>query len=170
MAVNGPATSQQIGFEKLKRAANIDVTYVPFPGGGPATNALLGEHVTSLFVNYPSAAEQFKAGKLRTLAVASRSRIETLPELQTIIESGFPTFEEEDVWFGLVAPARTPEEQLSQLARWFTAAIETPEIKSKLAVQELYPVGLCGAEFGAYLRKQYDIYGRIIRDANIKAE
>ena len=151
MAVNGPATSQQIGFEKLKRAANIDVTYVPFPGGGPATNALLGEHVTSLFVNYPSAAEQFKAGKLRVLAVASRARIESLPELPTIIESGLPSFEEEDVWFG-------------------TAAIGTPEIKSKLAVQELYPVGLCGAEFGAYLRKQYDIYGRIIRDANIKAE
>jgi len=170
MAVNGPATSQQIGFEKLKRAANIDLTYVPFPGGGPATNALLGGHVSSLFVNYPSAAEQFKAGKLRMLAVASRARIETLPELPTIIESGLPNFEEEDVWFGLVAPARTPEESLSQLARWFSAAIKTPEVKSKLAVQELYPVGICGAEFGSYLRKQYGIYGRIISEANIKAE
>ena len=79
MAFNGPATSQHIGFEKLKRAANVHLTHVPYPGGGPAVNALVGQHVTSLFVNYPSVGEQVKAGTVRALAVASRRRIETLP-------------------------------------------------------------------------------------------
>ena len=69
-----------------------------------------------------------------------------------------------------MAPAKTPVEQISQLARWFTAALQFPDIKSKLAVQELYPVGMCGADFAAYLDNQFDNYGRIIREANIKAE
>jgi tripartite-type tricarboxylate transporter receptor subunit TctC len=169
MAFNGPATSQHIGFEKLKRAANIHLTHVPYPGGGPAVNALVGQHVTSLFVNYPSVAEQLKAGRLRALAVASRTRIETLPDLPTIAESGYPDYEE-DVWFGLVAPAKTPTDIVSQLALWFAAAVQAPEIKEKLLVQELYPVGTCGADFAAYLRQHYDEYGRAIRDSNIKAE
>ena len=70
----------------------------------------------------------------------------------------------------MVAPAKTPKERISQLAGWFTAAMKVPEVKAKLAVQGLYPVGICGADFGALIRKQYDEYGRIIREANIKAE
>ncbi|MFL5002955.1 MAG: Bug family tripartite tricarboxylate transporter substrate binding protein [Xanthobacteraceae bacterium] len=169
MAFNGPATSQHIGFEKLRRAANVHLTHVPYPGGGPAVNALVGQHVTSLFVNYPSVAEQVKAGRLRALAIASRTRLETLPDLPTIAESGYPDYEE-DVWFGSVAPAKTPKETVSQLAAWFAAAVQAPEIKQKLLVQELYPVGTCGADFAAYLRQHYDEYGRVIRDSNIKAE
>src|SRR5262245_527227 len=90
MAVNGPATSQHIGFEMLKRAAAVNFTFVPFNGGGPSVTAALGQHVDAVFVNFPSGAEQIKAGRLRPLAVASRSRIEPLPELPTIAESGYP--------------------------------------------------------------------------------
>jgi tripartite-type tricarboxylate transporter receptor subunit TctC len=169
MAFNGPATSQHIGFEKLRRAANVHLTHVPYPGGGPAVNALVGQHVTSLFVNYPSVAEQLKAGRLRALAIASRTRLDTLPDLPTIAESGYPDYEE-DVWFGLVAPAKTPKETVSQLATWFAAGVQAPDIKQKLLVQELYPVAACGADFAAYLRQHYDDYGRVIRDSNIKAE
>jgi tripartite-type tricarboxylate transporter receptor subunit TctC len=167
MAVNGPATSQHIGFEMLKRAANIDLAFVPFQGGGPAVNALLGQHVDSLFSNYPTAAELLTTGKLRALAVGSRARIEPMPDLPTIAESGYKDYEE-DVWFGVVAPAKTPTEVLSQLMAWFAEAVHAPDVKSKLAAQGLYPVGLCGADFAAYLRKQQIDYGRIIREANIK--
>ena len=143
MAVNGPATSQHIGFEMLKRAAKIDLAFVPFQGGAPAVNALLGQHVDSLFSNYPTAAGAVSNGKLRALAVGSRARIEPMPDLPTIAESGYKDYEE-DVWFGVVAPARTPKECVAQLAAWFAEAVQAPYIKSKLAAQELYSVGLCG--------------------------
>jgi hypothetical protein len=64
----------------------------------------------------------------------------------------------------LVAPARTPKEIVSQLTAWFTAALQVPEIKAKLVAQGLYPIGKCGADFAAFLRKQYDEFGRVIRE------
>ena len=84
-------------------------------------------------------------------------------------ELGFKDYEA-DIWFGIVAPAKTPAETLSQLAPWFTSALQAPDVKAKLAAQRFAPVGACGADFAAHLRRQYDAFGRTIRDANIKAE
>jgi tripartite-type tricarboxylate transporter receptor subunit TctC len=165
----GPATVVQIAFETLKRAAKVDMTFVPYPGGAPAVNALLGEHVSSVLTFYPTVAEQLKAGKLRALATGSRTRIESLPEVPTVAESGYADYEV-DEWNGVAAPAKTPKETVSKLAGWFTAALQAPETKRKLVAQGLFPVGICGADFAALLRKQYDDFGRVIREANIKAE
>jgi tripartite-type tricarboxylate transporter receptor subunit TctC len=73
-------------------------------------------------------------------------------------------------WFGVVARAKTPKETVSQLSGWFSAALQAPEVRAKLVVQGLYPVGTCGADSAAFLRKEYDDFGRIIREANIKVE
>ena len=145
------------------------MTFIPYPGGAPVLNALLGEHVTSGFFSYSTMAEQLKAGKLRALATASRTRIEPLPEVPTIAESGYKDYEM-DYWYGVLAAARTPKNALSQLADLFTAALKAPEVKGKLVAQALYPVGICGEDFAGLLRKQYDAYGRAIREANIKAQ
>lgn len=153
----------------LKRASKVDITFVPYPGAAPTVNAILGEHVTSALAQYLPAAEHLKSGRLRALAVASRQRIEPLPEVPTIIEAGYEDIEA-DVWNGLFAPAKTPKETVSQLAEWFTAALQVADVKAKLVTQGLFPVATCGADFGALLRKQYDDYGRIIREADIKAE
>jgi tripartite-type tricarboxylate transporter receptor subunit TctC len=169
MAATGPATVPQIAFEMLKRNANVNMTFVPFPGMPPAVNALLGEHVTSVLSDYAVVAEQIKAGKLRALATASSVRIESLPDIQTVAESGYKDYAV-DVWFGLFAPAKTPKDVVSQLAGWFTAALKVTEVKAKLNVQGLYPIGMCGADFGALVRKNYAEYGQVIREANIKAE
>jgi tripartite-type tricarboxylate transporter receptor subunit TctC len=169
LASFGPASVYQIGFETLKRAAHVNMTFVPYAGGAPAVNALLGEHVTSFLGSYAQVAEQLKAGKLRALATASQTRIEPLPDVPTVAESGYKDYEI-NMWYGVVAPAKTPKERISQLAGWLTAAMKVPEVKAKLAVQGLYPVGICGADFGALIREQYDEYGRVIREANIKAE
>jgi tripartite-type tricarboxylate transporter receptor subunit TctC len=142
---------------------------IPYPGGAPAVSALLGNHVTSAFLPYAGLEEQLKAGKLRALASASQTRSEALPDVPTVAESGYKGYEA-DFWNGVLVPAKTPKETVSQLASWFTAAMEVPEVKAKLVTQSLYPVGLCGADFGALLRKQYDEFGQIIREANIKAE
>ena len=77
---------------------------------------------------------------------------------------------EDEFWNGLLAPGKTPKETVSQLASWFTAAMQAPEVRAKLLAQSLYPVGLCGADFAALLRNQNDQFGRAIREANIKAE
>ena len=169
LASVGPATTLHISAEKLKRATHANMTYIPFSGSGPTVNALLGEHVTAVFAEYPAVAEQLKAGKLRPLATGSPGRIEPLPELPTIAESGYPGFEV-DVWWGVFAPALTPKETVSQLADLFVRAVQAPEIKSKLVALGFYPVGMCGANFATYMRSQYDEYGRVIREANIKAE
>ena len=169
LASIGPGSPFSLGFEMLKLAAKIDMTFVPYPGNAPAVNALLGEHVTSMFGTYPNVAEHLKAGALRALAAATRTRIEPLPDLPTVAESGYKDYEV-DAWFSLFAPAKTPKETIAQLAGWFTAAMAVPEMRAKLVAQGLYPVGRCGAEFAAQLRREYEEYGRVIRDANLKAE
>jgi tripartite-type tricarboxylate transporter receptor subunit TctC len=159
----------QIAIEMLKRAADANLTYVPYSGNAPASSALMGGHVTSVFAVYPTVAELVKAGKLRALAVASRKRIEALPDVPTIIESGYRDYEVE-VWLGLMAPAKTPKGALSQIAGWFTAALRAPEVKLRLISHDTYPVAVCGADFAAYIRKQYDEISLVIREGNIKAE
>ncbi len=169
LASIGPASAVHIAFEAFKRAAKVDMTFVPYPGASLAINALLGDHVTSFMGNYGDAGEQLKAGKLRALAAVSKARIDALPDVPTVAEAGYQDFAM-DVWFGLFAPARTPKETVSELAQWFTAALQAPELKSKLALQGLFPVGTCGTDFAAYLRKQYEQYGRDIRELNIRTE
>jgi tripartite-type tricarboxylate transporter receptor subunit TctC len=149
--------------------AKVDITYIPYAGGPPAVNALLGTHVTAVLANYSDVVEHLKAGKLRALATATRARIAPLPEVPTVAESGYEGYDLE-VWVGVLAPAKTPKDATLQLARWFTAALKALEVESKLVTLAYYPVGLCGADFSAHLKKQSEDYGRVIRDANIKAD
>lgn len=167
MAFQGPGTGQHVGFEKLKRAANINMINVPFTGSAPAVTALLGGHVTALFANYPSAMEPMRSGQLRALAVASAARVSSLPDVPTIAESGFADYVEEDVWFGIVAPAKTSRDATSQLTTWFSAVMKAPELHERLSPLELYPVVTCGNEFAAYLRQQQREYQRVVREAKM---
>jgi len=164
----GPGTTHHIGFEKLKRDSGLDFIYVPFSGGGPAINAVLGDHVTAVLAEYAPLSEHLKAGTLRAVAVTSKTRVPSLPDVPTIAES-YPGFEV-DFWWGLFAPAHTPDPIISQLAEWFTAAMQQPALKARLNELGFFPAGICGADFAALLRKQYDDYGRVIRDANIRAD
>src|SRR5437763_16671653 len=99
----------------LKRKANVQMTYVPFPGNAPTVNAVLGAHVTAGVANYADVAGHLKAGTLRALATVSSTRIETLPDVQTAAEAGRKEFEY-DIWFGMLAPAKTPKTMISQLS------------------------------------------------------
>ncbi len=165
----GPGTPFDIGLALLKNATNVDITFVPFNGNAPSINALLGGHVTATFNSYSSASAQIKGGLLRPLAVASKTRIPPLPDVPTVIESGVKDYEVAP-WFGVYAPAKTPKEIVTQYAEWFSGALKAPEVKEKLAAQELYPQGICGADFSAFLRKQNEEYARVIKEANFKLE
>jgi tripartite-type tricarboxylate transporter receptor subunit TctC len=164
-----PASSLQIAFEVLKRAANINMTFVPYAGTAPAVNALLGGHVTAVMADYPTVVSQLQSGTLRGLVTASQARVEPLPDVPTFAESGLGKYEA-NIFYGMVAPAKTPPDAITQLSGWFTAALKAPDMKPKLAKQGLFPVGTCGAEFGAFMRKQFEEYAQVIREANIKAE
>ncbi len=162
----GPNTTQHIAIERLKQVAGVNLTYVPYTGGAPAINALLGGHITAVLQNYSEIGEQLQTGKLRALATPAAKRIEPLPDLPTIAES-YKDFEAE-VWFGLVTTAKTPRETVAQLIDWFSAALRAPDVKAKLVAQALYPNPTCGAEFAAYIRRQSEEYARVIRELNIK--
>src|SRR5262249_35332696 len=168
-ASTGPASPSHVAFEMLKRTAGLEMIYVPFPGNAPVINALLGGHVTVGVANYADVVGHLKAGTLRALVTSSSTRIEGLPDLPTAAEAGHKEFEY-DIWFGMLAPARTPKSIVSQFSSWLVSAMQVPVTKAKLVDQGLYPVGTCGADFAAELSRQYANYGRVIREANIKAE
>jgi tripartite-type tricarboxylate transporter receptor subunit TctC len=163
----GPLTTQHIAVERFKRLAGIDLTYVPFTGGAPAINALLGGHVTAVLQNFSEAGEQVHSGALRALATPSRNRIPPLPDVPTIAEAGYKDFVAE-VWFGLVAPAKTPQPIIAQYIEWFGGAIEAPEVKAKLVASALYPNRRCGADFAAHIQRQIDEFTRVIAELKLK--
>jgi tripartite-type tricarboxylate transporter receptor subunit TctC len=169
LASGGPASSLHFAFEVLKRAANINMTYVPYGGTAPAINALVGGHVTAVFADYPTVVSQLKAGSLRGLVTASQARVEPLPDVPTLAETGISKYEA-DIFYGIVAPAKTPAEMVSQLASRFTAAVQAPEMKPKLDQQGLFPAIRCGADFASLIRRQVDEYSRVARETNIKTE
>jgi tripartite-type tricarboxylate transporter receptor subunit TctC len=169
LASTGPATNSHISFENFKRAAKVAITFVPFPGNAPTVNAVLGGHVTVGIANYADLFGHFQAGKLRALATVTATRLDPMPDLPTVAEAGYKEFEYV-TWFGILAPAKTPDPTVTQLSEWFAAARQAEEVKAKLVVQGLYPMHGCGAEFAAFMRKEYEKWGRVIREANIKAE
>jgi tripartite-type tricarboxylate transporter receptor subunit TctC len=158
----------QVTFAMLQQAAHMQTTFVSYPGTPPAVTALLGGHVDAVYSDFPTVAEQIKAGALRALATGARARLDALPDVPTVDESGYTGYEA-DIWYGLFAPAKTPPETTARLAGWFAAAIADPAVKAKLAAQGLRPVGLCGAAFRDYVRRQYQDYGDVIRKADIRA-
>jgi tripartite-type tricarboxylate transporter receptor subunit TctC len=165
-ASGGPGSSLHIAIEVLRRVANINITYVPFGGTAPAISTLLGGHVTAVWADYPTVVAQLQAGTLRGLVTTSHARVAALPDVPTLAETGVSNYEA-DIFYGIVAPAKTPGGTLTQLTQMFSAALKAPDMAPKLAKQGLFPVGLCGSEFATYMRKLSDDYDRIIRESNI---
>ena len=165
-ASGGPGSSLHIAIEVLRRAADINITYVPFGGTAPAISTLLGGHVTAVWADYPTVVAQLQAGTLRGLVTTSHARVPTLPDVPTFAETGVSNYEA-DIFYGIVAPAKTPAGTLTQLTKMFSAALQAPDLTPKLAKEGLFPAGICGGDFAAYMHKLGDDYERIIRESNI---
>jgi tripartite-type tricarboxylate transporter receptor subunit TctC len=145
------------------------MTFVPFPGTGPAVNTLMGGHVTAVFADYPTVVGHLQNGTLRGLVTASAKRNPALPDVPIFAEAGVTAYDA-DIFYGIVAPTKTPPEALNQLSGWFGAALKAPEVQPRLAQQGLFPVGMCGAPFGDFMHRLTGDYARIIRESGIKAE
>ena len=165
----GPATASQTAFEMLKQAAKVDITFVPFTGYTPAIQALLAHQVTAAQADLTTLQGQLQTGKLRALATTAPTRVPVLPNVPTVIESGYKNVEAE-FYGGVVAPAKTPQATISQLIRAFSGAMKEPAIEAKFASLGFIPGGQCGADFGAIIHADYDNYGRVIRQAHLQMQ
>jgi len=165
----GPGTASQLAFENLRRRAGVDITFVPFQGNAPAGPVLLGGHITATLTDIGSVKEQYKGGLLRPLATTRRQRTELHPDVSTVAEGGYNDYEA-NVWMGLFTPAKTPDEMISRLGSQFVAALRAPGIDQKLFTQGLNATGTCGTAFVSMLHDQYEEYGRIVKEASIKAD
>lgn len=168
IASAGPASSPHVAIERIKRDGNVDLTYVPYQGSGPAINALLGEHVTAAVASFPNVFGAIQSGKLRPIATTSATRIDDLPQVQTVAESGYKDFDF-DLWFGAAAPAGTSRDAIGQLAGLFKQTLADPEILVKLKAQGFFAVGSCQADHAAFTRSQFDAYARAIKNAGLGA-
>ena len=166
-ASGGPATSLHVAIEVLKLATKIDINYVPYGGTAPAINALMGGHVQAVWADYPTVVSHLKGGTLRALVSTSPKRTDALPGVPIMEETGITKYVAE-IFYGVVAPAKTPPAALKHLSEMLLAAMKTPEMQEKFAKGGLFPVGSCGAPFGTFLHDITADYERIIKDAGIK--
>ncbi|WP_256380077.1 tripartite tricarboxylate transporter substrate binding protein, partial [Curvibacter sp. PAE-UM] len=152
--------------EALKRDGKIEMQHIGFRGAAPLKQELLAGRIQFGGDQLSSSLAEIRAGTVRALATTATKRIDGLPEVPTVRESGFPSLELEG-WNGLFAPAKTPKEIIERLQREVAAAVRHPEVAKRLADLGAEPVGSSPAEQDAMLRRQMDQFRPVIRDMKI---
>jgi tripartite-type tricarboxylate transporter receptor subunit TctC len=166
-ASTGHGGMPHMAMELLKLTTGIQLVHTPYTGAAPAVNDLLGGHVQMMFADVPVLLGNIQAGKLRALAIGSRTRIANLPDVATTAELGMPQVEA-DNWYGLVAPAATPQPVIARLQAAAAEALRSAEVKDKLAAQSVIAVGNSSAEFSAYVKSEIERWGKVIASSGIK--
>jgi tripartite-type tricarboxylate transporter receptor subunit TctC len=164
----GNGTSTHLAGELLRNLANIDLNAIPYKGGAPAINDLLGGQIPMSFNNGPESVGQLQAGTVRALAVTTASRAPFLPDIPSMSEAvpGYGT----EVWWGLLGPGGMPLELVARLSHDFVAALNTEAVKERLAKLGALPIGSSPKDFDAKIHADYDKWGPIIKAAGMKAE
>jgi tripartite-type tricarboxylate transporter receptor subunit TctC len=155
--------------EQFRLSFGLDLPHVPFNGGSLAVGSTLAGHTPITFVAPTPAIALVKEGKLRGLAMMSKTRLEALPDVPTMTEAGHPVMECES-WFGIMVPAGTPKEIISLLNCEIARIIKLPDTKEYLATLGLDPVGSTPEEFAEVIRMDVEKWGKVIRLANIKLQ
>jgi len=155
--------------ELMKLLAGINVLHVPYKGTGPIMPELIGGQVSFTFSTSIDTLNFAKAGRVNLLAVTGKERLPMLPDTPTMEQAGLPGFESLN-WNGLVAPANLPRDTLARLNREIVRAINAPDVKEKIIAQGNFVIGDTPEQFAAYIRTEYDKWGRVVKQANIKLE
>lgn len=165
----GVATSHHLTGEKLKIDAGIDMVHVPYKGSAAAHTDLIGGQIQVMFDNLVALMPQFKAGKLRPLAVSSAKRHVLLPDVPSIAEAGVRDFEAV-AWFGVLAPPSTPKEIVTRLNTEIVKVLNQPEIRQRLTDGGSLVIGNSPDEADKFLRSEIARWGVVVKAANITAE
>jgi tripartite-type tricarboxylate transporter receptor subunit TctC len=168
-ASQGSGSGGHLLGEMLKARTGANMVHIPYRGAGPAALDLATGRVDFFFVSYSSLLSFLQAGKVRVLAVTSPQRLPALPDAPTMREAGFAGIEI-DTWFGLVAPAGTPDAVIGKLNAAFVQAVRDPGVGKQMAEQGADPVANTPAEFAAFIASQTEHFGKIVRAVGAKGE
>ena len=168
-ASGGLGGSHHLSGEMFKSLAGLSITHIPYKGGAPATTDLMGGQVDMMFEQMYSAAPSIRAGKLRALAITSKTRSPLFPDLPTMAESGVPGFEVQN-WQGLVAPAGTPAALIKLLNETTSKALADPTIREQMLGQGNELGGGTPEQFASFIKSEADRWGKLVKSANIKPE
>ena len=155
--------------ELFKTLAGIDIVHVPYKGGAPAMQDLLGGQVQFMFDNLANSTAQLKAGKLKALAVTTAKRSALAPELPTMAEAGVPGFDI-STWYGIMAPAGTPPDVVKKLNAEIVRFLGSDEAKEKLKAQGAEPAPMSPEQFDQFIRAEWTKYAKIVKDSGAKVD
>jgi tripartite-type tricarboxylate transporter receptor subunit TctC len=165
---SGMATPM-LSAELFKSLAGINLLFVPYKGDAPGIADLLGGQTDLFITNILPLQPHYRAGKVKALAVTSRKRAASLPEVPTMEEAGVPGFDVES-WFGFLAPGATPRPIVERLNAALAKVVAMPEVRAKIAESGGVPVSTTPEEFGARIRADVEKFAQIVKSANIKVD
>lgn len=166
---SGNGTPPHLGLELLALTAKLEVTHIPYKGGAPSLNDLLGGQIDFIVSNLPEASVHVKSGKLRALAITSAARHPLLPDVPTFNESGLPGVELEN-WTGLMMPAGTPPAIVEKVASAALRALKMKEVSERVAALGFASTGLGPADFADLLKKDVARWREIVKTRNIQPD
>lgn len=165
-ASTGAGSLNNLAAEELKRAAHISLLHVPFGGGGPAVQAVLGEVSNITFLSYAALKSQIAAGNIKPLAVTGTSRLADLPNVPTVAESGYPGFEAYS-WIGIFVPAKTPDDTAHTLTAAFQKTLNDKEVKSKLTALGFEVMATDGPAVDKYALDQFHRWSKFVTETGL---
>jgi tripartite-type tricarboxylate transporter receptor subunit TctC len=168
-ASQGVGVAPHLMMELIKKRAGLDMVHVPYRGSAPALNDVLAGNVPLMLDSIITGLPHVRSGALRGLAVSTAKRSPIAPEIPTIAESGLPGFDS-SLWYGVVAPAKTPPEILQQLSTEIAAVMKRPDIQERLRAFGAQPAESDPASFAAFLKAEAQTWGDIVRATGIKAD
>jgi tripartite-type tricarboxylate transporter receptor subunit TctC len=165
----GNGSAGHLAMEYLKQVTGMELQHVPYKGTGPNVIDLVAGRTQASSAGTPPLLPHVKSGKLRVIAVGTAKRLHTLPDAGTVAEQGYPGFETSQ-WYGLNAPAKTPEAVIRRLAQEAAKAAKSPALAERFAAEDAEAVGSTPAEYAAYVKKEQERWSKVVRAAKIKAD
>ena len=165
----GNGSAGHLAMEYLKMVTGTDIQHVPYRGTGPQLTDLMAGRLDAASVGASAVLQFIKAGKLRCIATGTPQRIAQLPDVPTVAEQGYPGFETSQ-WYGLQAPAGTPEPIIRRLSEEAAKAAKSPMVRERFKPDDAEPVGSTPREYAAFIKKEQERWSKVVRAANVKAD